>query len=93
MLVGELGTVVEELFPDLFDEDREISVEEGNKRKRHVPVDLKVKKKKKVVGESSATVKQINQTIIATGHQPLDLAHNNEAVAVVVVVVVDAVAN
>lgn len=44
-----------------------MSAEEGNKRKRYVLTVLKVNKKKKVVGELSATIEETSQTTVIAG--------------------------
>lgn len=65
-----------------------MSGDEGNKRKRFVPVVPKMNKKKKIVGESSNTAKQTNQVVVAANDQVLDLAQHTE-----VVVATEAAAN
>lgn len=42
----------------------------------------KVRKQKRVVGESSAFAAQMNETGVAVGDKSLDLAQNNEVITV-----------
>lgn len=76
-------------FLNSLDKVREISSEDGKKRKRFDPVVPTVNKKNKVIDESFNSVEQMNQVAVATNNDVLDLTQHIE----VVVIATDAAAN